>query len=288
MLIKELSHLDNSLIKEIQELESICKDFDGLNGTIYLDTSFNFNKDMKSKFLMYEDKKLASFLSIFLPTSHEAEISAYTLPEYRRKGHFTMLLENAIKELKTYGVEDILFVCESKSEMAKEVTKELNAKYDFTEYSLRYSDIGNNSLDNHKYHSRLCTPKIEDIETIVHMSQRIFNEEYEDAKSMVQNTMESEERIQYAIIFENKYVGMGCASFAGDEVSIYGLGILPEYQGRGLGKELLFLILSDLAKKNCRNITLDVNSTNEKAFKLYRNNGFEVEISYDYYRKKIV
>ncbi len=48
MLIKELNHLDNNLIKEIQELELICKDFDGLNGTIFLDTTFNFNKDIKS------------------------------------------------------------------------------------------------------------------------------------------------------------------------------------------------------------------------------------------------
>lgn len=288
MLIKELNHLENDLIEEMRELESICKDFDGLNGTIFLDTTFNFNKDMKSKFLIYEDDRLASFLSIFIPTSHEAEISAYTLPKYRRKGYFAMLLQNAVKELKEYEVEDILFVCESKSTTGKEVVKRLNAKYDFTEYSLRYANTVNKSLDSYKYLSRLCTPNIEDLETIVCMSQRIFDEEYEDAKSMIQNTFESKDRIQYASIFEDKYVGMGCASFAEDEISIYGLGILPEHQGRGLGKELLFLILNDLEKKHHTNITIDVNSANEKAFKLYKNNGFQVEISYDYYRKKIL
>ncbi len=287
MLIKELNCLDNELIKEIQELELKCKDFDGSKGTIFLDTELNFNKYIKSKFLMYEDNKLVSLLSIFIPTRHKAEVSAYTLPEYRKKGYFTALLQNAEKELKEYVVEDILFVCESKSTTGREVAKKINANHDFTEVSLKYADTVNNLFDSHKFLSRLCVPTIEDLETITYMSMDIFNEEYEDAKKMMQNTFESEERIQYATIFEDKYVGMGCVSFVGDEISIYELGVLPEYQGRGLGKELLLLILKDLTKKDCINISLEVNSTNEKAFELYKKNGFEVGISYDYYRRKI-
>lgn len=287
LVIKELNNLNNSLVEEIRKVEAICKDFDGLNGTIFLDTSFNFNKDIKSIFLMYEDSKLVSLISMFMPTRHEAEISAYTLPEYRNKGYFKKMFQKAVNELEKYGVEDILMVCESQSKFGRKIVKKLDAKYDFTEYFLKYVGILNQSLGNYKYLSRLCTPGIEDLETIIDVSKHAFNDTYEDAKGMIQDTFKSEDRLQYATVFEKKFVGIGSVCFDGNQISIYGLGILPEYQGRGLGKELLLLILNDLAKNNYKNITIEVNGENEKAFELYKNNGFQVEISYNYYRRKI-
>jgi ribosomal protein S18 acetylase RimI-like enzyme len=36
-----------------------------------------------------------------------------------------------------------------------------------------------------------------------------------------------------------------------------------------------------------KNITLEVNSNNKRAFNLYKSSGFEIKTAIDYYRKKI-
>lgn len=79
---------------------------------------------------------------------------------------------------------------------------------------------------------------------------------------------------------------MGSVSIENDEASIFGLGIAPQYQGKGFGRELLNLIAADLKNKGIENITIEVDSTNKNAFNLYKKFGFEVETSFDYYRKR--
>lgn len=85
MPIKALNKINKKVIKEIREVEMVCQRHDKLNGSIFLDASLNFYPDIKNLFLFYEDNKLVSLMTMFIPTAWEAEISAYTLPEYRQK-----------------------------------------------------------------------------------------------------------------------------------------------------------------------------------------------------------
>ena len=50
-------------------------------------------------------------------SQQEAEISAFTLPEYRCNGYFKLLLSKAIQELNKFNIRDILFVCEKQSDV---------------------------------------------------------------------------------------------------------------------------------------------------------------------------
>jgi mycothiol synthase len=52
------------------------------------------------------------------------------------------------------------------------------------------------------------------------------------------------------------------------------LGVLPEYQGRGLGRFLLLRCMFMLAQTRPKAIRLTVEATNEKAFALYESEGF--------------
>jgi len=127
MIIKELVKASEEVIKEIRQLEIACKDYDKLTGDIFLDSSLNFNPYMKNIFLLYEDDKLVSLLTMFIPTQTEAEISSFTLPKYRQKGYFKALFVKASNELKKYEVQDVLFVCEPQSFSGKAVIKKLKA-----------------------------------------------------------------------------------------------------------------------------------------------------------------
>jgi ribosomal protein S18 acetylase RimI-like enzyme len=288
LTIKVLSKIGEKVIRQIREAEIICKIYDKTNGNISLDNSLNFDPDMKSLFLFYEDNKLISILSIFMPTEKEAEISAYTLPGYRRKGYFKKLLNAAIEELKKYEQVELLFVCEPQSKDGKEAIKKLDAELYFTEYFLRFKGSSSNLEKEQFSRIKLHEAHLNDLEAIVALSQQIFNYNYEDAKSIITKSLKADNRTQYIAILNENLIGIGAVSFDSYEASIFGLGISPKHQGKGFGKEILNLILKDLKKKDIQNVSIEVDSTNKNAFNLYVKCGFEIETSYNYYRKLII
>ncbi|WP_303864489.1 GNAT family N-acetyltransferase [Alkalibaculum bacchi] len=194
-MIKKFSEPSEEIIKEIRKVELICKEHDKLNGSIFLDTSINFNSEIKSLFLLYDNNILVSLVSMFIPTRDEAEISAYTLPKYRRKGYFKKLLHEAIKEITKYNILDLVFVCEPQSNDGNEVIEKLKAEFDFTEYFLRYNDSVDDMEVRPTPEIKLKEAEKEDLESLINLSQEIFNDNYEDAKSMIIKSFESENTI---------------------------------------------------------------------------------------------
>jgi ribosomal protein S18 acetylase RimI-like enzyme len=288
LLIKKLSKLDEEILKEIREVESICKEHDKLNGGIFLDTSLNFNSEIKSILLLYENNKLVSLISMFIPTSEEAEITAFTLPEYRQKGYFRRLLDEAEREITKYNIPDLIFVCEPQSNDGIGAIRKLKAEFDFTEYFLRYKGSLNDMEVRQRPEVKLHKPEKKDLEALISLSQEIFNDNYDDAKSIVSKSFEAENRTQYVAVLDEKFIGMGSVGIENDEASIFGLGVAPQYQGKGFGREILSLIVAAIKSRGIENITIEVDSTNKNAFNLYKKFGFEVETSFDYYRKELL
>lgn len=284
MILQEFKVYSENIVNEVHRLEQICKNQDNLKGSIFVDTTMNFDQDMKTIFLLYDGKQLISLLTMFVPTQHEAEITALTLPSQRGKGYFKKLLSKAVEELIKYEIPEVLFVIESQSMTGKYVSTHLGAQYDFTEYSLR--------LDNRKYvplatnRLKYLRPSEKDLKRLIDTSMRIFEDSYEDAQGMIVNIFQSNTRDQYLGILNDEIIGMGSSSRDGDEVSIFGFGITPEFRSKGYGYELLHLIVVQLRQSGIREIVIEVDSNNEPAFNLYQKFGFQTEVAFEYYRKK--
>jgi len=287
MYIKSLNKLDPVSEKEMKEVYSRCKEHDKLKGNLYLDGSVNFDQEIKYLYLLYEENKLVSFLFMFIPTREEAEISAYTLPEYRRRGYFKKLLTEAVEELKSYDIKDVLFVCESQSLSGKECINSLGADYDFTEYYMKF-DKTSNALDKiNEFKTKFYIPDRSDIKRLAYVSAQVFEESVEDEEEFIANCFNSTNRKNYATVLGDQIIGIGSGYFGYEEVAIYGLGILPEFQGKGYGRELIIHIVNHLLKNGHENITIEVESKNTPAFNLYKSSGFITETAFDYYRKAV-
>lgn len=62
---------------------------------------------------------------------------------------------------------------------------------------------------------------------------------------------------------------------ANHKAGIYGMFLKPEYQGKGIAKELLDISLKKLFEiKDIQKVNLSVNASNEKAINLYEKSGF--------------
>lgn len=283
MILKEANVYSENVVNEVHHLEQICKDQDNLKGSIFVDTTMNFNQEMNCIFLMYDGDQLISLLTMFVPTQHEAEITALTMPSYRGKGYFRELLSKAVEELIKYDIPEVIFVIESQSITGKQVITHLVAQYDFTEYSMRldarkYVPLSSNRL---KY----LQPREEDLKRLIDISMRIFEDNYDDARGIIVNTFQSATRDQYLGILNDEIIGIGSTSRDEDEVSIFGFGITPEFRSKGYGYDLLHLIVEHLRHSGIREIVIEVDSINSHAFNLYKKFGFQIDTAFEYYRK---
>ena len=287
MIIKQTNKPNKGLIKEIKKLQSICKKHDGLDGGIFLDNSMNFSLDMNNIFAYYKDNKLVSYISLFAPNKKEVEISAYTLPKYRKKGCFKELLNKVIDEIKNYEVEDLLFVCEPQSVDGVAVVKKLEAEYEFSEYLLGYNSESDKAKNEFKSELELKKCELQDLEKLIELNENIFNEDYETAKSMVVRAFESEAITQYKAALNGEFIGIVSTNINDGECSIFGLGVLEKYRGSGSGKAMVKLLLRELQENHIEDIIIEVDSKNEIAYNLYLSCGFEAEMTFDYHRKPV-
>ncbi|QAA33314.1 GNAT family N-acetyltransferase [Clostridium manihotivorum] len=284
MIIKSYNNLNDELVNAIKELEVVCKKQDNLKGDIFLDNALNFNKEINNLFMANEGERLVSIIYLFLPTKAEAEVSAYTHPDYRQKGYFKELLNKAKEEISKYDISDFLFVCESESKDGKLTLKAIEAKYDFTEYLLRYNKKSDKVAADSDITLEKC--KLKHLDAIIDTSMNAFGESYEDAKNYATNTIDSKDRDLYLVNYEDKIIGMCCLNYSEEDVFLFGFAIKKEYQGRKLGKSALKKIINLVVDEKNKNLRLEVDSNNLVAFNLYKKSGFEIINAFEYYRKK--
>ncbi len=81
----------------------------------------------------------------------------------------------------------------------------------------------------------------------------------------------------YVIKKQNQFVGFVLGQVYGDgrHVFIRGLGVKPDMQGRGYGKQLMVKLFSEMAKLGVKQSMLWVDQANHKAVQLYESLGYE-------------
>jgi len=111
-----------------------------------------------------------------------------------------------------------------------------------------------------------------DAEIFVNIVERAYN--YDDRNALYiifQVNMDTQEDGCLAISLDGKYVATGCFFVYGYLAWIGFVGVLPEYQRKGIGTMLFRHILGELNSRNVRTIKLDASS---KGYGLYKKFGF--------------
>ena len=80
----------------------------------------------------------------------------------------------------------------------------------------------------------------------------------------------------YGYVHDDQMVGFLSMQKKENEWDIQDIAVLPEYQDRGYGNELLLFAKEVAAKSNCRKISLGMVHDNIPLRKWYQNRGFEV------------
>ncbi|GEB76061.1 GNAT family N-acetyltransferase [Sporolactobacillus inulinus] len=285
MIIRSVNEIDYPLKKEIRALEKRCTQADNVTSLTDLDDSLNVHKEMNHTFLCYEDKRLIAFCHLFIPTDAEAELSARTDPEFRRKGYFSALLKRTLEEVKHFHIPDILLVGQP-GVFAASLLDHLGASYDFSEYVM--------SLDRAAYHPPKTDLQLEvkqqtlrELERLIEISVSSFGDNRKEARKLIEMALLAPHREGYMAVFKNQIIGICYARFDENEAFLFGLGIDSAFQGKGLGKTFLVHLLDRLFSRAVHTVKLDVDSRNRAALNIYQDAGFAPIDTVNYYRMHV-
>jgi ribosomal protein S18 acetylase RimI-like enzyme len=279
MIIEALSLTERQTI-EVNNLINICEKYDNAGTCVQMDHSLNNISNLNSWFLYYNNNELSGIASLFAPMHDEVEISICVKPENRNKGIARELLKIAYKNIENHGIKNILYVCDRNSYNGIQIIRTKNLNIHHTEYTLKYTS----QIEQHnKQRIMVRMANENDLERIIYVQKNIFHCTFEESKSFTESSMRSEHREGYVGILDNEIIGIAFVGFD-ENISINTVGIIPEQQNKGYGKELISSIINIIYRAD-KDILIDVDSTNINAYKLYKGLGFKDIITIDYYQE---
>lgn len=282
--------LDEKEKQEVNHLVKECLIYDGLERDLSLEND-NLYEELNCFFLYYEGTVLASVLTIYQPSAHEAEVFGYTLPSYRRRGYFLELLERAEEELWEFQIPEILLAAEPASKEAKYIAALCEADYKKSEYLLHLDVNTAKPMTGSSENIVIRKTLKEDLEHAILLSETIFHTGHDFEEELLREAITDSHMDSYTDSHMDSYlaymgntlIGICNIQYTGEDAFIFGIGILPKFQGQGYGRELLLEVLYTMREKGIKSICLSVGSENKKAYGLYKSVGFRVKTQYDYY-----
>lgn len=221
--------------------------------------------------LCFKEETLIAYA--FLSFYDESELEV-TMIVHENLACLQQLLDEIMRFAQTIGRTTILYITDPHDLFLKnyiESKKELNKQ--FTEYRLILQPNKFKQLDS-PYRPQKATLK---------ESSLIAQLQLGEIGATVPPL--SSEDLEKTVVFHKENQLIACARIEEDLSSygIYGLVVAPAFRGQGLGKLCLNRLIQELLIKEEKEIYLEVDATNQIAYDLYVNMGFEKKSTFDYY-----
>ncbi|HAV91080.1 MAG TPA: hypothetical protein DCW44_07400 [Eubacterium sp.] len=289
MNIIKSNKLTEKNIKDIEILESKCRETDGDNLLVYADEDDNIYPQFNCFYMMYElnssnndntkivkvenlpdNSKLIGFLSVFQPDGYCPYVYAMVDPEHRKQGIFKELYECFMKEFNYFKFESMSFPTNKNNKLAISILKKMEGYKYSTEFILEYDLISSETTTNSKPNN---TPT--------------FDNKTKASLTLSSSTTEDSDIVyyleDYALGHFKRTIGSLLITIDGDTACLSHFEISKSKRNKGYGRKMLNLLCEDLWTKNISKILLQVTSNNPAALHLYTSYGFTVQSELDYY-----
>lgn len=276
--------------EDIKSLEAICYEKQKTNLKLELGLKMRQRKkNVKNKivgeFLYYENEILVGYLGLCNFGGATVEVSGMVHPKVRRKGIFKKLYLIAKEEWQRICPQEVLVICDHTSVSGFAFINSIGAEYGSSEYKmcLNKKVLGVTPSNVIKLRVASC----EDAAEIDRQSSIYFGaplkDDY-DKEDIEKSAIQVDDNfISYMAEINGEIIGKIHICINDNEGFIYGVGVIPDFRGKGYGREILNSALNILKYKNVDNIFIEVARSNKKALGLYESCGFEEISVMDYY-----
>lgn len=313
--IKLREDLNREDYDQINELQYRCTTFDSVALKLELDyklsaaeqSSRQPNMKEINEFMYFDDKQLIGYIGIcgFGGIGHPIEITGMVDPDYRRQGVFTSLHELVLAECRRRKTDSILLLCDKASEAGQGFLKTTGAVYKNSEYEMYLNENYQDPEESLFCGVSLQKAKNSDAYEVMRQNAIYFGDpipvKEDDKDGQEEDYLKQESNSEEAILPEEEEkrgmtiylakqgdvtIGKVHLENNSEVRGIYGLGVLPEFRGNGLGRALLLRAVEQLRQEHKGKIMLQVATKNATALNLYLSCGFYETSTMDYYELK--
>ena len=278
--------LTEAEIAEIKHLTTLCNNYENLHMRLNADMIRNRSGQETDDFLYYDVGAIVGYLSVDSNGTDEKEFILMVHPDYRRKGIGRTLLNAAQAEGKRRGIKRLILICEDCSPSGQAFVQAVGAELDFAEHEMVLGTLRERGTFDDRLVFRRA--KENDMDMIVSILTTDFRHE-ERAREYVQEWFHYPNQSFYVATFGEKSggsqepVGVLRLDEMEQDIGIYGFVVIPDYQGRGYGRQMLEEMIRTIRSLSQKRITIEVDTNNTRAAGLYLSVGFDVETTYNYY-----
>jgi len=269
--------LTRKQLEDIKKLQDFCEKEDHIQLKLNWDMLENRHDHEINDFFHYENNELVGFLGLY-GFGTKIEICGMVHPNYRRKGIFTQLLEEAKKEVATRNVRQVLLNTPSNSESGNAFLKKVPCEFTFREYQMRWEACEIHQEDGIKLREALP----EDLEHEIQLDVQCFGFLLEEARKYHEQLKQENTQTCYMIEQDHQVVGKVRVYRHQGESWIYGFSVYPKYQGKGIGRKALKQLVLQETEAGFQP-HLEVQANNSNALKLYESCGFKTYMAQDYW-----
>ena len=275
-------------LAEALALKRVCDAADGLD----LKVSWGGIGDAPQVFMAHAGGALVGFASLD-GDGMVAELCGMVAPDWRRRGLGMRLFEAARLWFRHGGGEQLYAICEDASAPGRAFVESLSAQRSFTEHRMELrADIpaDDGALAIHQ----LQPGETGEITAYARVTAAAFERSLEQTLRHIPDDLgQPSERLYLARAVAS---AGGAGDRAGEPLGafklyaeegttgIYGFAVDPARQREGWGRRMLARACAMAREEGAARVTLEVDTTNERAIALYTSSGFTITTTYGYYQ----
>lgn len=284
MTIIATNVLDAKQLADAKKLIVHCQKEDKTYRDPYLSSQFNFDPEMPAFFLAYEGENLQGLLTVYADDG-EAELAILVEPTSRLRGIAKSLFAKFQEETASYPIETVCFQTER---IFLEKHPELPTHWNLVENEETETWLGR---DRQIYSFEALSDvqvslagqeQISGIATLQHQAFHDDGEDLEVSLRYAEEAVKDENSLLYVLTKENQVVASCTVDLSSEVNYLYGLAVLEEVRGQGLGSYLVKILINDLLDRNDKAFQIAVDDDNVGARRLYEKLGFvkQTEVVY--------
>jgi mycothiol synthase len=211
-------------------------------------------------------------------------------PDYRRQGIFSRLYALVMDECARRRFHSVLLLCDRHSETGQNFLKKIGAEYRYSEFEMYLREDRDRPGGELLRGVSLRRASNADASEVARQNALYFEgnpqqagEDDQEEPAVLPEDEEKRGMTIYLAERDGRTVGKVHLQNAAGVGGIYGLGVLPEFRGRGYGRAVLLLAVRKLTEEGLSSIMLQVAAENAAALQLYKSCGFRETSTMDYF-----